>query len=206
MAKVPVYDINGSKVEEMELNDDIFGVPMNESVLHSAILQYLANQRQGTQSAKTRAEVRGGGRKPWRQKGTGRARQGSIRSPQWKGGGVVFAPKPRSYSFKLNRKVKRLALKCALSSRVENEKIIVLNELNFNEVKTKQMVKVMENLKLNKALIVLDNSEKNVVLSARNIPNVETACVNTLNPYDILKYDTFVVTKKAVSLIQEVYA
>ena len=206
MAQVPVYDINGSKVEEMELNDDIFGVAMNESVLHSAILQYLANQRQGTQSAKTRSEVRGGGRKPWRQKGTGRARQGSIRSPQWKGGGVVFAPKPRSYSFKLNRKVKRLALKCALSSKVENEKLVVLNDLSFGEVKTKQMVKVIENLKLKKALIVLDNADKNVVLSARNIPNVETACVNTLNAYDIMKYDTFVVTKKAVSLIQEVYA
>ena len=206
MAKVPVYDINGSKVEEMELNDDIFGVAMNESVLHSAILQYLANQRQGTQSTKTRAEVRGGGRKPWRQKGTGRARQGSIRSPQWRGGGVVFAPKPRSYSFKLNRKVKRLALKCALSSKVFDEKVMVLNELSFSEVKTKQMVKVMENLKLKKALIVLDESDKNVVLSARNLPNVVTTCVNTLNPYDILKYDMFVVTKKAVSLIQEVYA
>jgi len=206
MAKVPVYDVNGSKVEEMELNDNVFGVAMNESVLHSAILQYLANQRQGTQSAKTRAEVRGGGRKPWRQKGTGRARQGSIRSPQWRGGGVVFAPKPRSYSFKLNRKVKRLALKCALSSKVFDEKFVVLNELNFSEIKTKQMVKVMENLKLNKALIVLDEADKNVVLSARNLPNVVTTCVNTLNPYDILKYDMFVVTKKAVSLIQEVHA
>ena len=206
MAKVPVYDINGSKVGEIELNDDIFGVAMNESVLHSAILQYLANQRQGTQSTKTRSEVRGGGRKPWRQKGTGRARHGSIRSPQWRGGGVVFAPKPRSYSFKLNRKVKRLALKCALSSKVENEKLVVLNDLSFGEVKTKQMVKVLESLKLKKALIVLDSADKNVILSARNIPNVETACVNTLNPYDIMKYDTFVVTKKAVSLIQEVYA
>jgi large subunit ribosomal protein L4 len=206
MAKVPVYNINGSKIEEMELNDDIFGVAMNKSVLHSAVLQYLANQRQGTQSAKTRAEVRGGGRKPWRQKGTGRARQGSIRSPQWKGGGVVFAPKPRSYSFKLNRKVKRLALKCALSSKVASEKLMVLNDLNFGEVKTKQMVKVVENLKLRKALIVLDSPDKNIVLSTRNIPNIETVCVNTLNAYDIMKYDTFVVTKEAVSLIQEVYA
>ncbi len=206
MANVSVYDVNGSKVGEMELNNDIFGVPMNESVVHMAVVQYLANQRQGTQSAKTRAEVRGGGRKPWRQKGTGRARQGSIRSPQWTGGGVVFAPKPRDYSFKLNRKVKRLALKCALSSKVEGSKFIVLDELNFGEVKTKQMQKVLGNLKLDKALIVLEDDNKNVYLSARNIPNVKTSVVSTINPYDILKYDTFVVTKAAVNKISEVYA
>ena len=169
-------------------------------------MQYLANQRQGTQSAKTRAEVRGGGRKPWRQKGTGRARQGSTRSPQWTGGGVVFAPKPRNYSFKLNRKVKRLALQSALSCKVAENKIIVLDELTLNEIKTKEMVKVLENIKCGKALIVMDGSNKNVMLSARNIPDVKTASVNTINVYDLLKYNTLVVTKDAVAKIEEVYA
>jgi large subunit ribosomal protein L4 len=171
-----------------------------------AVVQYLANQRQGTQSAKTRAEVRGGGRKPWRQKGTGRARQGSIRSPQWKGGGVVFAPKPRDYSFKLNKKVKRLALKSVRSQKVLDEKLIVLNELNFSEIKTKQMQGVVNNLKLEKALFVLGEDSRNVVLSARNIESIKTAAVNTINVYDIIKYDSFVVTLDAVNKMQEVYA
>ncbi|NLL70010.1 MAG: 50S ribosomal protein L4 [Epulopiscium sp.] len=206
MAKVAVYNMSGQQVGEIELNDAVFGVEVNEPVLHSAVVQYLANNRQGTQSAKTRAEVRGGGRKPWRQKGTGRARQGSIRSPQWVGGGVVFAPKPRDYSFKLNKKVKRLALKSALSSRVQLNKIVVLDELKFDEIKTKNMKNVLDQLKLNKALIVLDQKDTNVMLSARNIPNVKTALVNTINVYDILKYDTFVVTKDAVAAIEEVYA
>ncbi len=201
-----VYNMSGQQVGEIELNDAVFGVEVNEPVLHSAVVQYLANNRQGTQSAKTRAEVRGGGRKPWRQKGTGRARQGSIRSPQWVGGGVVFAPKPRDYSFKLNKKVKRLALKSALSSRVQLNKIVVLDELKFDEIKTKNMKNVLDQLKLNKALIVLDQKDTNVMLSARNIPNVKTALVNTINVYDILKYDTFVITKDAVAAIEEVYA
>ena len=206
MANVAVYNIDGKKVDSIELNDEIFGIEPNKEVVHMAVVQYLANQRQGTQSAKTRAEVRGGGRKPWRQKGTGRARQGSIRSPQWKGGGVVFAPKPRDYSFKLNKKVKRLALKSVLSQKVIDEKFIVLDEISFGEIKTKQMAKVMGNLNLGKALLVMDGENKNVVLSARNIPNVKTAGVNSINVYDILKYDAFVVTKEAVEKMQEVYA
>jgi len=206
VANVAVYNIDGKKVDSIELNDEIFGIEPNKEVVHMAVVQYLANQRQGTQSAKTRAEVRGGGRKPWRQKGTGRARQGSIRSPQWKGGGVVFAPKPRDYSFKLNKKVKRLALKSVLSQKVIDEKFIVLDEISFGEIKTKQMAKVMGNLNLGKALLVMDGENKNVVLSARNIPNVKTAGVNSINVYDILKYDAFVVTKEAVEKMQEVYA
>lgn len=206
MAKVAVYNMSGQQVGEIELNDAIFGVEVNEHVLHSAVVQYLANQRQGTQSAKTRAEVRGGGRKPWRQKGTGRARQGSIRSPQWTGGGVVFAPKPRDYSFKLNKKVKRLALKSALTSRVQENKFIVLDELKLDAIKTKEMKKVLDNLKLNKALIVTNNGDKNVILSARNIPEVKTTSVNTINVYDVLKYDTFVIPKDALQIIEEVYA
>ncbi len=207
MAKVSVYNMNGQKTGEMELNDDIFGIKPNMDVVHMSVLQYLANQRQGTQSAKTRAEVRGGGRKPWRQKGTGRARQGSIRSPQWKGGGVVFAPKPRDYSFKLNKKVKRLALKSALSQKVIEEKLIVLEDLKLNEIKTKEMKKVVDSLNLNKALFVLEGSDnKNVLLSARNLPNVKTAGVNSINVYDILKFENFVVTKEAVEKMQEVYA
>lgn len=206
MANVAVYNMNGSEVGTIDLNDDIFGLEANEHVMHMAVVQYLANQRQGTQSAKTRAEVRGGGRKPWRQKGTGRARQGSTRSPQWTGGGVVFAPKPRDYSFKLNKKVKRLALKSALSTKVADKKIIVMEDLTFGEVKTKEMVKVLENIKVGKALIVMDGVNKNAMLSARNIPGVKTASVNTINVYDLLKYDSFVVTKEAVAKIEEVYA
>lgn len=206
MANIDVYNKNGDKVGTMDLDDSIFGIEINEHVVHMAVVQYLANKRQGTQSAKTRAEVRGGGRKPWRQKGTGRARQGSIRSPQWTGGGVVFAPKPRDHSFKLNKKVKRLALKSVLTDRVLNNKMIVLDELTFSEVKTKEMKKVVDNLKLEKALFVLEGDNKNVMLSARNLPNIKTAGVNTINPYDILKFDTFVVTKESVNKIQEVYA
>ena len=206
MANVAVVNMNGENVGTIELNDAIFGIEANEHVMHLAVVQYLANQRQGTQSAKTRAEVRGGGRKPWRQKGTGRARQGSTRSPQWTGGGVVFAPKPRNYSFKLNKKVKRLALQSALSTKVAENKIIVLDELNLNEIKTKEMAKVLNNIKCGKALIVMDGSNKNVMLSARNIPEVKTASVNTINVYDLLKYNTLVVTKEAVAKIEEVYA
>lgn len=206
MANVAVYNKNGEQVGSLDLNDEIFGIEINEHVMHMAVVQYLANQRQGTQSAKTRAEVRGGGRKPWKQKGTGRARQGSTRSPQWTGGGVVFAPKPRDYSFKLNKKVKRLALQSALSSKVAENKIIVLEDLTMADVKTKEMVKVLTNIKCGKALIVMDGVNKNAMLSARNIPEVKTASVNTINVYDLLKYDTFVVTKEAVAKIEEVYA
>ena len=206
MAKVSVYNIEGKEVGNIELNDAIFGVEINEHLVHMAVLQQLANKRQGTQSAKNRSEVRGGGRKPWRQKGTGHARQGSIRAPQWKGGGVVFAPKPRDYSFKLNRKEKRIALKSALTSRVVANKLIVVDELKFDEIKTKKMVAVLENLKVNKALVVLEEKNENVILSARNIPAVRTALTNTINVYDILKYDTLVVTKDAVAKIEEVYA
>lgn len=206
MAKVAVYNMDGQQVDEIELKDEIFGVEVNEHIMHAAVVQYLAKQRQGTQSAKTRAEVRGGGRKPWRQKGTGRARQGSIRAPQWTGGGVVFAPKPRDYSFKLNKKVKRLALKSALTSKVQNNNLIVLDELKLDEIKTKNMKKVLDNLKVSKALIVTESDNKNVILSARNLPNVKTAAVNTINVYDILKYESFVVSKDVLQTIQEVYA
>ncbi len=206
MANVAVMNMNGENVGSIELNDAVFGIEANEHVMHLAVVQYLANQRQGTQSAKTRAEVRGGGRKPWRQKGTGRARQGSTRSPQWTGGGVVFAPKPRDYSFKLNKKVKRLALQSALSCKVAENKMIVLDELTLNEIKTKEMVKVLENIKCGKALVVLKEKNENVILSARNIPDVKTASVNTINVYDLLKYNTLVVTKDAVAKIEEVYA
>ena len=206
MANVAVMNINGEKVGDIELNDAIFGIEANEHVMHLAVLQYLANQRQGTQSTKTRAEVRGGGRKPWRQKGTGRARQGSIRSPQWTGGGVVFAPKPREYSFKLSKKAKKLALQSALSTKVAENKIIVLDELTLPEIKTKEMVKVIKNINCGKALFVMDGSNINVMLSARNIPDVKTASVNTINVYDLLKYNTLVVTKEAVAKIEEVYA
>lgn len=206
MANVAVLNMNGAEVGTIELNDAIFGIEANEHVMHLAVVQYLANQRQGTQCAKTRAEVRGGGRKPWRQKGTGRARQGSIRSPQWVGGGVVFAPKPRDYSFKLNKKVKRLALQSVLSVKALEGKIIVLDELTMTTVKTKEMVKVLENIKCGKALIIMDGTNKNVMLSVRNIPEVRTASVNTINVYDLLKYNTLVVTKEAVAKIEEVYA
>ena len=188
----------GKEVEKIELAEGVFGIEPNVSVMNDMVKAYLANQRQGTQSTKTRAEVRGGGRKPYRQKGTGRARQGSIRSPQWVGGGVVFAPKPRDYSFKLNKKVKRLALQSALSTKVAEGKIIVLDELTLSEVKTKEMVKVLGNIKCDNALIVMDGSNENVMLSARNIPAVKTASVNTINVYDLLKYNNLVVTKEAV--------
>ena len=206
MASVSVYNMEGKETGKMELNDSIFAAPVNEHLVHMAVVLQLANKRQGTQKAKTRSEVRGGGRKPYRQKGTGRARQGSMRSPQWVGGGVVFAPKPRDYSFKLNKKVKRLALQSALSTKVAEGKIIVLDELTLSEVKTKEMVKVLGNIKCDNALIVMDGSNENVMLSARNIPAVKTASVNTINVYDLLKYNNLVVTKEAVEKIQEVYA
>ena len=206
MPKVNVYNIEGKKVSDVELSEAVFGIEPNENVVHSVLVNYLANQRQGTQSTKTRAEVRGGGRKPWRQKGTGRARQGSIRAPQWIKGGIALGPKPRSYKYTLNKKVRRLALKSALSSKVLENKLIVLDSLSFDEIKTKNMSKVLSNLNVTKALVVLPESNLNVQASARNIPNVKTALVNTINTYDILKYDAFVVTKDAVAKIEEVYA
>ncbi|MCD8124546.1 MAG: 50S ribosomal protein L4 [Lachnospiraceae bacterium] len=206
MAKVSVYNMEGTQVDEMELSDAVFGVDVNEHLVHMAVVQQLANNRQGTQSARTRSEVSGGGRKPWRQKGTGHARQGSIRAPQWTGGGVVFAPKPRDYRFKLNKKEKRLALKSALTSRVNESKFYVLDELKMEDAKTKVFKQILDNLNVTKALVVLDNNDQNVVLSARNIPTVKTALTNTINVYDILKYDTVVTTKAAVAAIEEVYA
>ena len=206
MATVAVYNMKGEQAGSMDISDDIFGVPVNEHAVHMAVVQYLANQRQGTKGTKTRSEVRGGGRKPWRQKGTGRARQGSIRSPQWTGGGVVFAPKARDYSIKLNKKQKRLALKSVLSAKVNDNKLIIVDSLTLPEVKTKEMVKVCQNLKTDNALVVLDTVDKNVILSARNVPGLKTAGVNTINVYDIIKHDTLVVTKEAVAQIQEVYA
>lgn len=197
--------MSGSEVGTIDLNDSIFAVEVNTHVMHQAVVQYLANQRQGTQSALTRAEVRGGGRKPWRQKGTGRARQGSIRSPQWTGGGVVFAPKPRDYSFKLNKKVKRLALKSALTTKVNDGKLVVVDELTVNP-KTKEMVSVLNNLNAAKSLVVVEDDNNNAVIAARNIPTVKTASVNTINVYDILKYDSLVLTKAVVAKIEEVYA
>ena len=205
MANVSVYNIEGNQIGEMELSDAVFGVEVNEHLLHMAVVNHLAAKRQGTQSAKTRSEVSGGGKKPWRQKGTGHARQGSTRAPQWTGGGVVFAPKPRDYSFKLNKKERRAALKSALSSKVAENKIIVLDAFKMEEVKTKKFKAVMDALKVSKALVVVDNNN-NVVLSARNIPEVKTASTSTINVYDILKYDTLVVTQDAVATIQEVYA
>ena len=206
MANVAVYNIEGKEVGTIELNDAIFGVEVNEHLLHMAVVQQLANKRQGTQKAKTRSEVSGGGRKPWRQKGTGHARQGSTRSPQWTGGGVVFAPTPRDYSFKLNKKEKRAALKSALTSRVQENKFIVVDEMKFEEIKTKNFQTALNNLKVTKALVVLEDGNKNAELSARNIPAVKTAKTNTINVYDILKYNTVVVTKAAVEAIEEVYA
>ncbi|MDY3873319.1 MAG: 50S ribosomal protein L4 [Roseburia lenta] len=206
MAKVSVYNMEGKEVETMELNDAVFGVEVNEHLVHMAVVQQLANNRQGTQKAKTRSEVRGGGRKPWRQKGTGYARQGSTRTPQWTGGGVVFAPTPRDYSFKLNKKEKRAALKSALSSRVAENKFVVVDELKFDAIKTKDFAKVMSNLGVEKALVVINDNDTNVVMSAKNIPTVKTASTSTINVYDILKYNTVVVTKDAVNTIQEVYA
>ena len=206
MAKVAVYNMEGKEVDSIELNDSIFGVEINEHLVHMAVLQQLANNRQGTQKAKTRSEVRGGGRKPWRQKGTGHARQGSTRSPQWAGGGVVFAPVPRDYSFKLNKKEKRAALKSALTSRVQENKLIVIDELKFDEIKTKNFKAVMDNLKVNKAYVVLNENDEKVVKSARNLPNVQTALTNTINVYDVMKGGTVILTKDAVKTIEEVYA
>ena len=206
MANVSVYNMEGKEVGTMELNDAVFGVEINEHLVHLAVVQQLANNRQGTQKAKTRSEVSGGGRKPWRQKGTGHARQGSTRAPQWTGGGVVFAPVPRDYTFKMNKKEKRAALKSVLTSRVQENKLVVLDELKFDEIKTKSMKKVLDNLNVSKALVVLNENDQNVVLSARNIEGVKTALTNTINVYDILKYNTVVVTKAAVATIEEVYA
>ena len=206
MANVSVYNMEGNEVGTLELNDAVFGVEVNEHLVHMAVVAQLANKRQGTQKAKTRAEVSGGGKKPWRQKGTGHARQGSTRAPQWTGGGVVFAPTPRDYTIKLNKKETRAALKSALTSRVNESKFIVVDELKFDEIKTKKFQAVMNNLKVSKALIVLDEGSDNAAISARNIPTVKTAKVNTINVYDILKYNTVVATKAAVASIEEVYA
>ena len=206
MAKVAVYNMEGKEVDSIELNDSIFGVEINEHLVHMAVLQQLANNRQGTQKAKTRSEVRGGGRKPWRQKGTGHARQGSTRAPQWTGGGVVFAPVPRDYSFKLNKKEKRAALKSALTSRVVENKFVVVDELKLDEIKTKKFVEVLKNLNVEKALVVLNDMDEKVIASAANIPTVKTTMTNSINVYDILKYDSLVITKDAVAAIEEVYA
>ena len=206
MANVSVYNMEGKEVGTIELSDAVFGVEINEHLVHLAVVQQLANNRQGTQKAKTRAEVSGGGRKPWRQKGTGHARQGSTRAPQWTGGGVVFAPVPRDYSFKMNKKEKRLALKSALTSKVADNKLIVLDELKFDGIKTRNFKAVLDALKVDKALVVLNENDENVVMSARNIPDVKTAQTNTINVFDILKYNTLIVTKDAVATIEEVYA
>lgn len=206
MANVSVFNMEGKEVDKLELNDTIFAAPINEHLVHMAVVQQLANKRQGTQSAKTRSEVRGGGRKPWRQKGTGHARQGSTRSPQWTGGGVVFAPKPRDYSFKMNKKEKNAALKSVLTSKVNDSKFIVLDEFKLDAIKTKEVVNVLKNLNVEKALVVLGDKDEKVMMSARNIPTVRTALTNTINVYDILKYDTVVITKDAVAKIEEVYA
>ena len=206
MANVTVYNMEGKEVGTMELSDAVFGVEINEHLVHMAVVNQLANNRQGTQKAKTRSEVSGGGRKPWRQKGTGHARQGSTRAPQWTGGGVVFAPVPRDYSFKMNKKEKRAALKSALTSRVQANKLIVLDQLTMDAPKTKAMQNVLNSLNVNKALVVTKENDANVVLSARNIPDVKTALVNTINVYDVMKYNTVVLTKDAVAAIEEVYA
>jgi len=206
MANVSVYNIEGKEVGAIDLSDAVFGVEVNEHLMHKAVVAQLANKRQGTQKAKTRAEVRGGGRKPWRQKGTGHARQGSTRSPQWTGGGVVFAPTPRDYSIKLNKKEKRAALKSALTSRVEDKKFLVIDEINLGEIKTKNFQAMLNDLEVTKALVVLEDGNKNAELSARNIANVKTARTNTINVYDILKYNTVIATKAAVAIIEEVYA
>ena len=206
MASVAVYNIEGKEVDKLERNDSVFGVEINEHLVHMAVVGQLANNRQGTQSAKTRSEVSGGGRKPWRQKGTGHARQGSTRSPQWTGGGVVFAPKPRDYSVKMNKKEKQLAMKSVLTSKVQDEKLVVVDELKMDEIKTKKFVEIMNNLKAAKALVVTKDVENNVVLSAKNVADAKTMVVNEINVYDILKYDTLVLTKDAVAAIEEVYA
>ncbi|MFR9274119.1 50S ribosomal protein L4 [Clostridium sp. AF15-17LB] len=206
MANVSVYNIEGKEVGTIDLNDAVFGVEVNEHLVHMAVVSQLANKRQGTQKAKTRSEVSGGGRKPWRQKGTGHARQGSTRAPQWTGGGVVFAPTPRDYSFKMNKKEKRAALKSALTSKVEEKKFIVVDEIAFDEIKTKNFVNVMKNLNVSKALVVLEDGNRNVELSARNVADIKTTKTNTINVYDILKYNTVIATKAAVAGIEEVYA
>jgi large subunit ribosomal protein L4 len=206
MANVSVYNMEGKEVGTIELNDAVFGVEVNEHLVHLAVVNQLANKRQGTQKAKTRSEVSGGGRKPWRQKGTGHARQGSTRAPQWTGGGVVFAPVPRDYSFKMNKKEKRAALKSVLTTRVQETKLVVLDELKFDEIKTKNMKAVLDALNVQKALIVINENDQNVVLSARNIADVRTVLTSTLSVFDILKYNTVVVTKAAVQTIEEVYA
>ncbi|BDF32409.1 MULTISPECIES: 50S ribosomal protein L4 [Extibacter] len=206
MANVSVYNIEGKEVGTIDLNDAVFGVEVNEHLVHMAVVSQLANKRQGTQKAKTRSEVSGGGRKPWRQKGTGHARQGSTRAPQWTGGGVVFAPTPRDYSFKMNKKEKRAALKSALTSKVEEKKFIVVDEIAFDEIKTKNFVNVLKNLDVSKALVVLEDGNRNVELSARNVADIKTTKTNTINVYDILKYNTVIATKAAVAGIEEVYA
>ena len=206
MANVSVYNIEGKEVGKIDLSDAVFGVEVNEHLVHVAVVSQLANNRQGTQKAKTRSEVSGGGRKPWRQKGTGHARQGSTRAPQWTGGGVVFAPVPRDYSFKMNKREKRAALKSALTSRVEENKFIVIDEINFEEAKTKNFANILKNLDVSKALVVLEDDNKNAELSARNIADVKTAKTNTINVYDILKYNTVITTKAVVAKIEEVYA
>ncbi len=206
MAKVSVVNMEGKEVGTIDLSDAVFGAPINEHLVHLAVVQQLANNRQGTQKAKTRSEVSGGGKKPWRQKGTGHARQGSIRAPQWKGGGVVFAPVPRDYSFKMNKKEKRAALKSALTSKVQDQKLIVVDELKMDEIKTKTFVQILKNIKAEKALVVLNEKDDNVILSARNIPDAKTALTNTINVYDIMNAGTVVLTKAAVATIEEVYA
>ena len=206
MANVAVYNMEGKEVGSLELNDAIFGVEVNEHLVHMAVLQQLANNRQGTQKAKTRSEVSGGGRKPWRQKGTGHARQGSTRSPQWTGGGVVFAPKPRDYSMKMNKREKQIAIKSALTSKVQDSKLIVVDEFKLDEIKTSKFAQILDNLKAPKALVVTKDKDEKVVLAARNIPTVKTTMTNSINVYDILKYDSLVITKDAVAAIEEVYA
>ena len=206
MATVAVYNIEGKEVDKLELNDNVFGVEINEHLVHLAVVSQLANSRQGTQSAKTRSEVSGGGRKPWRQKGTGHARQGSTRAPQWTGGGVVFAPKPRDYSMKMNKREKQIAMKSALTSKVQDSKLIVVDAFNLDEIKTSKFAQILDNLKAPKALVVTKDKDEKVILSARNIPTVKTAMTNSINVYDILKYDSLVLTKDAVAAIEEVYA
>lgn len=206
MLKVDILDMNGKKKSELELNENVFGIEVNEVVVHAALVNYLANQRQGTQSTKTRAEVRGGGRKPWRQKGTGRARQGSIRAPQWIKGGIALGPKPRSYKYAIPKKMRQLALKSVLTSKVQEGNLIVVDKLELNEIKTKEMVKVLDNLKAKNALVLLSEKNLNVQASARNIENVKTTLVNTINVYDLLKYNSLVATEDAIKKIEEVYA
>jgi len=206
MANVSVYNMEGKEVGTMELNDAIFGIEINEHLVHMSVVQQLANNRQGTQKAKTRSEVRGGGRKPWKQKGTGHARQGSIRAPQWTGGGVVFAPVPRDYSFKLNKKEKRIALHSAFTSRLQANKIIIIDEIKFKTISTKDFKNVMDNLKIRKALLVLDCNDQNVIKSAKNLQGVQTTLTNSINVYDIMKGGTVILTKNAVAMIEEVYA